>query len=283
MVIEKKSNNGNTFSCQIEADPEIEKISKLTGQESYDLYGLKRDETFTVTAVFPNNVEIDIKCVISDGDYYNWCEAVLIKNGCEIGCTEPQEDFLGKWELEDSAGNKYLIDVVPALKQSINNSAKEQVEILHIDYVEELKDYQPNLSPEKYNEEFHDNNFPETDPELWNKVKNSYKQKTDSYYAGYYSIERELFEKSVKDGLSIKETLKRFAIEDDGNTWEYIYTENDLKKLGQLESHDIIIYDAPKILGNKLNIEYSDTAKYRLPDINKKMLVSQLKSKKIKL
>lgn len=128
MVVQKKLNNSSTFSCEIEADPEIEKISKLTGQESYDQYGLKYGEALTVTAFFPNKVEIDIKCVFSDEDDYNWCEAVLFKNGIEIGYTEPQEDFFGKWELEDSEGNKYLIDVVPALKQSLNNSADQPKE-----------------------------------------------------------------------------------------------------------------------------------------------------------
>lgn len=56
------------------------------------------DETITITAKFPDNIEMDIKCCGSDTGP-SWTEAVLFHNGSELCCTECEDDYLGPWEL----------------------------------------------------------------------------------------------------------------------------------------------------------------------------------------
>lgn len=66
-------------------------------------------ETLSETAVFDKGYEMDIKlCSADDGGY--WTEAVLFKNGSEVCCTEPCDDFFGEWELEDD--NVYVVKIV---------------------------------------------------------------------------------------------------------------------------------------------------------------------------
>lgn len=92
----------------------ISKLCGMTGEQAYDAYGLNRDEVITNTASFPNGVEIDVKLVIGDGDEPNWCEAVIFKNGNDIGgLTDMSDDYFGQWELEDRDGNQYHIFVAP--------------------------------------------------------------------------------------------------------------------------------------------------------------------------
>ena len=42
----------------------INNLLNMTGDEIYQQYGYKRDETITHTAKFPNGIEADIKLVI---------------------------------------------------------------------------------------------------------------------------------------------------------------------------------------------------------------------------
>lgn len=68
------------------------------------------DSTIRKTVVFPDGVEMDIKCCGCE-DESSWTEAVLFLNGSEICCSEVSEDFVGEWELEYD-GNIYKVNVV---------------------------------------------------------------------------------------------------------------------------------------------------------------------------
>jgi hypothetical protein len=64
-----------------------------------DFNPVKKDDTFIETANFGNGFEMDVKCCgTQEGPA--WTEAVLFKNGSEVCCSEPDEDFFGDWTLE---------------------------------------------------------------------------------------------------------------------------------------------------------------------------------------
>ncbi len=106
----------------LEESEMISKLCEMTSGEAYDAYGLHRDEVITHTVSFPNDVEIDIKLVIGlDEDDMNWCEAVIFKNGSEIGHTDVEDEYFGPWELEDHDGNKYHIQVSPNQERTKEN------------------------------------------------------------------------------------------------------------------------------------------------------------------
>lgn len=80
----------------------VNKLLSLTGDEIYDKYGYKRDETITETVKFNDGAEMDIKLVICDGKDTPYTEAVLFdKNGVEQGFTDPDDEFLGEWTVDD--------------------------------------------------------------------------------------------------------------------------------------------------------------------------------------
>lgn len=72
------------------------------------------DETISCTANFPNGMAVDVKvCGVQyrEGeDNRPWTEAVLFRNGSEVCCTEPGENFFGEWILEDDE-NKYIVTI----------------------------------------------------------------------------------------------------------------------------------------------------------------------------
>ena len=76
----------------------INDLLNLTGDEIYQKYGYKRDETITHTAKFPNEIEADIKLVISE-EGHPYTEGVLFHNGFELTCTEPDEEYEGEWNF----------------------------------------------------------------------------------------------------------------------------------------------------------------------------------------
>ena len=76
---------------------------------------LDEDDTIAYSVKFEDGKEMDIKCC---GVQYNegesnlaWTEAVLFDNGSEICCSEPSDEYLGEWELEED-GNVYAVNVV---------------------------------------------------------------------------------------------------------------------------------------------------------------------------
>ena len=72
------------------------------------------DETIVFTADFPEGMAVDVKiCGVQyrEGeDNWPWTEAVLFRNGCEVCCTEPREEFFGEWALSDG-DNEYIVNV----------------------------------------------------------------------------------------------------------------------------------------------------------------------------
>lgn len=90
----------------------INKLLTMTGDEIYQKYGRKRDETVRHTAYFPNNIEVDIKLVICDGDDTPFTEAVLFQNGWECVMITPVEyEYGGEWCLEYD-GIEYIVNVI---------------------------------------------------------------------------------------------------------------------------------------------------------------------------
>ena len=77
---------------------------------------LTEDETITYTARFDDGVEVDIKCCGCEVDEFleengAWTEAVMFKDGCEVACSDVEEEFFGEWELFHGK-EKYCVDVV---------------------------------------------------------------------------------------------------------------------------------------------------------------------------
>lgn len=87
----------------------INELLSMAGDEIYEKYGLKRDETIVHTVVFSDGMQADIKLVICDEDPYT--EAVLFdKNGFQKAYTDPEDEYTGDWELEYDDVN-YVITV----------------------------------------------------------------------------------------------------------------------------------------------------------------------------
>lgn len=73
------------------------------------------DCTITKTAKFDDGTEMDIKCCgvrYEEGsDNSAWTECVLFRNGSEVFCSEPSEDFLGEWTAETDDA-RYIANVI---------------------------------------------------------------------------------------------------------------------------------------------------------------------------
>lgn len=89
----------------------INDLLNLSGEEIYQKYGYKRDETITHTAVFPNGIEVDIKLVICEEEDKPYTEGVLFQNGSEVMCTDCDDTYDGEWELECN-GIEYVVNVI---------------------------------------------------------------------------------------------------------------------------------------------------------------------------
>ena len=78
----------------------LNKLMTMTGEEIYEEYGYKRDETFTFTVSFEDEIEADVKLVICEDDT-PYIEGVLFENGNQIACTEPDyNSILGEYNFE---------------------------------------------------------------------------------------------------------------------------------------------------------------------------------------
>lgn len=73
----------------------IHRYLNASAEEDYQ----SENETITHTAVFPNGMQMDVKCCGSQ-DGPSWTEAVLFdRHGCELTHTEVCEDYMGVWAL----------------------------------------------------------------------------------------------------------------------------------------------------------------------------------------
>ena len=78
------------------------------------------DTIITYTAKFDNGLEVDVKlCGVQfdedNGANRPWAEAVLFKDGCEVACSDVEEDYFGIWDLEYD-GEKYSVIVMAEQK-----------------------------------------------------------------------------------------------------------------------------------------------------------------------
>lgn len=88
----------------------LNELMSMNGDEIYNKYGYKRDETFTYTVPFENGIEVDIKLVICEEDT-PYIEGVMFKNGSEVIHTEPDFDsILGEYQFEYN-NNNYVVVV----------------------------------------------------------------------------------------------------------------------------------------------------------------------------
>lgn len=107
--------NAKTAECilnDLRPDAPIEEL-----KERYD-----KNQTETWTVDFGNGMAMDIKLCCSDfdgesTDHPLWTEAVLFRNGSEIACMEPEDEFFGLWEIiawgpDDEEGTVYQVNVL---------------------------------------------------------------------------------------------------------------------------------------------------------------------------
>lgn len=106
-----------TYQKTIEISKEeldkIEELLYMTGDEIYDKYGMKRDETIIHTAKFDDGYFMDIKLVVCDGEDTPYTEAVLFnKNGYEVGHTEPFEEYDDCWAIHNNITNSTYVAII---------------------------------------------------------------------------------------------------------------------------------------------------------------------------
>ena len=100
----------------------INDLLNLTGDEIYQKYGYKRDETIVHTAKFPNGIEADIKLVICEEES-PYTEGVLFYNGFELTHTDPDCTYDGEWNFEHN-GIEYTVLVEEEKEIDIVNEKK---------------------------------------------------------------------------------------------------------------------------------------------------------------
>lgn len=73
------------------------------------------DEAISHTADFGDGIQMDVKlCGVQyheeESSNRPWTEAVLFDHGSEVACSDPEENYFGKWELE-YGGVSYAAEV----------------------------------------------------------------------------------------------------------------------------------------------------------------------------
>lgn len=87
----------------------INNLLALSGEQIYQKYGFKRDETITHTAAFPNGIEADIKLVIC-AEESPYVEGILYDKGCEVMHTDCMDTYAGGWCFFHK-GKEYVVNV----------------------------------------------------------------------------------------------------------------------------------------------------------------------------
>lgn len=95
---------------------EADRIDHLLATEPEDEDScFDEDESIVYTADFGSGIQMDVKlCGVQfeeGGVNTPWTEAVLFVDGCEICCSEPGDEFFGKWE-HWLGSTKYIAEVV---------------------------------------------------------------------------------------------------------------------------------------------------------------------------
>lgn len=117
-IIDREVRNMGTVYCKflVLTEEKEEYINHLLHTEpscEEECYG--EDQTYTNTVVFNDGIEMDIKlCGVQyrEGESnLPWTEAVLFKSGCEIGCSEPSDEYLGEWSIKSDDDTTYKVIV----------------------------------------------------------------------------------------------------------------------------------------------------------------------------
>lgn len=86
----------------------------LTEEPNCPVDCLGEDVSISNTVRFENGLKMDIKCCgvqFEEGRSNTaWTEAVLFKDGAQVCCTEPSDEYLGEWVCEYD-GNEYVVIV----------------------------------------------------------------------------------------------------------------------------------------------------------------------------
>lgn len=113
-MMAERSENTNMYVIRIFVPKDtLDRIDRFLALPS----GLEEDEyqgdsTIIYTALFPNGVQADVKCCGCHSEA-SWAEMVLFnKEGYELCCTEPAEEFGGEWSLD--YGNITYVVIVEA-------------------------------------------------------------------------------------------------------------------------------------------------------------------------
>lgn len=101
-----------TLECTVMVDEillgDIKKYMEATVPEFFQ----GEDNRLSCTATFPDGLKMDIQCCGCRDDS-SWTQAVLYNEyGGELCFTDPEDYFVGDWELEYE-GTKYVVHVVP--------------------------------------------------------------------------------------------------------------------------------------------------------------------------
>jgi hypothetical protein len=97
----------------------IEELNNRCREIGYDDF--KRGEVYhSVTATFPDGVEMDIKCVapLNPSEETYWCEAVLFVPPHEVACSEISDEFSGEWSIEYE-DKLYKVNILPEPSHAI--------------------------------------------------------------------------------------------------------------------------------------------------------------------
>ncbi len=113
----------------------LSELLSMTGEEIYNKYGLKENETIVRTCDFGDGVEVDIKLVVCDENSRPYTEGVAFKNGFQFSYTEPEDEFAGEWCFEDEEHDvEYVVNIsvekVKDRSQSIVDFKKVDVTVI---------------------------------------------------------------------------------------------------------------------------------------------------------
>jgi len=96
---------------------------------------LNKDDTITEIVVFSDGCQMDIK-LCSTEDELAWTEAVLFnKDGYELCCTEPADEFIGEWNLTYDDNSYTVIVSIESIEVPTETSSISYVALISGEYI----------------------------------------------------------------------------------------------------------------------------------------------------
>lgn len=126
MMDEKHTENRISLPIPKQELSYLRDLLSMTGDEAYQKYGTKRNETVSYTVRFSDALEADIYVVPGEGEDRAYAEAVLFDHGQEIFCADPEDSIEGEWELLDDDGNSYIVEVTEARTEERDDQDPEE-------------------------------------------------------------------------------------------------------------------------------------------------------------